>query len=80
MESETYLKVWDIFEIVTDILEIVKYIVDSEGDIWECWGYLGEWEIFERAWKCLERSDRLNKDEYIIKAYEKLNRKYRIDL
>jgi len=68
MESETYLKVWDIFGIVPDILETVKDIFDSERDICDSWGYLGEWEIFERARKYLERSERLNKDEYIIKA------------
>ena len=68
MESEKYMKVWDIFEIVIDILKIVTDIFDSEGDIWECWGYLGELEIFERAPKYLERSERLNKDEYVIKA------------
>ena len=45
-----------------------RYIGDSEGDIWECWGYLGELEIFKRAPKYLESSERLNKDEYVIKA------------
>ena len=42
-----------------------RYIGDSERYIWY---WVRELEIFERAPKYLESSERLNKDEYVIKA------------